>query len=74
LHEDEVEDEDEELLEGFHRRADPGPSREWRRRCGFDQALWELDPTGNVLRKVAAAGEKGSTGTAALRADLVALL
>jgi hypothetical protein len=40
----------------------------------FDLALWELDPTGNVLRKAAAAGEEGSTGTAASRADLVALL
>jgi hypothetical protein len=40
----------------------------------FDPALWELDPTGNVLRKVAAAAEKGSTGTAASRADMVALL
>jgi hypothetical protein len=40
----------------------------------FDPASWELDPTGNLLRKVAAAGEEGSTGTAASRADLVALL
>jgi hypothetical protein len=40
----------------------------------FDPALWELDPTGNVLRKVAAAGEEGSAGTAASRADLAALL
>jgi hypothetical protein len=40
----------------------------------FDPALWELYPTGNALRKVAAAGKKGSTGTAASRADLVALL
>jgi hypothetical protein len=39
----------------------------------FDPALWELDPTGNGLRKVAA-GEEGSTGTAASRADLVAFL
>jgi hypothetical protein len=36
--------------------------------------LWELDPAGNVLRKVAAAGEEGSTGTTASRANLVALL
>jgi hypothetical protein len=40
----------------------------------FDPALWELDPTGNVLRRVAAAGEEGSVGTAASRADLVAFL
>jgi chromosome segregation ATPase len=40
----------------------------------FDPALWELDPTGNVLKKVAAAGEEASTGTATSRADLVALL
>jgi hypothetical protein len=40
----------------------------------FDPALWELDPTGNVLRKVAAAGEEGSARTASSRADLVALL
>jgi hypothetical protein len=40
----------------------------------FDPALWKLDPTRNVLRKVAAAGEKSSAGTAASRADLVALL
>jgi hypothetical protein len=40
----------------------------------FDPALCELDPTGNVLRKVAAAGEEGSAGTVASRADLVALL
>jgi hypothetical protein len=40
----------------------------------FDPAMWELDPTGNVLRKVAAADEEGSAGTAASRADLVALL
>jgi hypothetical protein len=40
----------------------------------FDPALWELDPTGNVLRKVAAAGEEESTGTAASRAYLVALM
>jgi hypothetical protein len=39
-----------------------------------DPALWELDPTGNVLTKMAAAGEKQSTGTAASRADVVALL
>jgi hypothetical protein len=39
-----------------------------------DPALWELDSTGNVLRKVAAAGEEGSTGTAASRADVMALL
>jgi hypothetical protein len=40
----------------------------------FDPALWELDPTRNVLRKVAAAGEEGSAGTASSRPDLVALL
>jgi hypothetical protein len=40
----------------------------------FDPALWELDPTGNILRMMAAAGEEGSAGTAASRADLVALL
>jgi hypothetical protein len=40
----------------------------------FYPALWELDPTGNVLRKDAAAGEEGSAGTAASRTDLVALL
>jgi hypothetical protein len=41
----------------------------------FDPPLWELDPTGNFLRKVAAAaGKEGSTGAAASRADLVALL
>jgi hypothetical protein len=39
-----------------------------------DPSLWDLDPTGNVLRKVvAAAGEEGSTGTAATRADLAAV-
>jgi hypothetical protein len=41
---------------------------------GFDPAWWELDPTGNVLRKVAASGEDVSAGTAATHADLVALL
>jgi hypothetical protein len=40
----------------------------------FDPAWWERDPTGNVLRKVAAAGEEGSAGTAASRAYLVAFL
>jgi hypothetical protein len=40
----------------------------------FDPALWGLDPTGNVLRKVAAASEGGITGTAASRADLMSLL
>jgi hypothetical protein len=40
----------------------------------FRGFTWELDPTGNVLRSVAAAGEEGSTGTAASREDLIALL
>jgi hypothetical protein len=40
----------------------------------FDPALLKLDPTGNVLGKVAAAGEEGSAGTAASRSDLMALL
>jgi truncated hemoglobin YjbI len=40
----------------------------------FDPSLWKLAATGNVLRKVAAAGEEGSAGSAASRADLVALL
>jgi hypothetical protein len=41
---------------------------------GFDPALWVLDPTGNVLSKMAASGEDASAGTAATRAELVALL
>jgi hypothetical protein len=36
--------------------------------------LWELDLTGNVLRKVEAGGEEDSAGTTGSRADLVALL
>jgi hypothetical protein len=40
----------------------------------FDPGLWDLDPTGNVLRKVVAAGEECSAETAASRADMVALL
>jgi hypothetical protein len=33
----------------------------------FGSPVCEFDPTGNVLRKVAAAGEEGSTGTVATR-------
>jgi hypothetical protein len=40
----------------------------------FDPALWELDPKGNVLRKVAVVGEDASAGTAAKHADLMTLL
>jgi hypothetical protein len=52
---------------GVHTRA--------RAASGDDGAVFDLfDPTGNVVRKVAAAGEEGSTVTAASRADLMALL
>jgi hypothetical protein len=40
----------------------------------FDPALWKIDQTGNILRKVKAAGEEAGAGTADSRADLVTLL
>jgi hypothetical protein len=36
--------------------------------------LWELDLKGSILRRMAATGKEGSTGTAASRADLEAFL